>query len=48
MNKKKICVVTGSRSDYGLIYWTLKKFNHSKYVELNIIVTGILKELVIL
>ncbi len=40
MNKKKICVVTGSRSDYGLIYWTLKKFNHSKYVELNIIVTG--------
>ncbi len=37
---KKICVVTGSRAEYGLLYWTLKKLLNSKKIDLNILVTG--------
>jgi GDP/UDP-N,N'-diacetylbacillosamine 2-epimerase (hydrolysing) len=37
---KKICVVTGSRADYGLLYWLLKEINTDKKLELQLIATG--------
>jgi len=41
MNKKrKICVVTGARADYGLLYWTMKEIKKDKKLELQIIATG--------
>lgn len=38
--KKKIAVVTGSRSEYGILYWILKKISESSTLELQLIVTG--------
>lgn len=38
--KKKICVVTGTRADYGLLYWVMKEINASKELELQLVVTG--------
>lgn len=40
MVKRKICVVTGSRSDYGLLYWLLKEIENDDELELQIIATG--------
>ena len=40
MNKKKICVVTGSRAEYGLLYWLLKEIESDKKLKLQLIVTG--------
>ncbi len=40
MNKKKICVVTGSRADYGLLYWTMKAISQSESFILQVAVTG--------
>lgn len=37
---KKICVVSGSRSEYGLLYWLLKEINLSSKFKLQFIVTG--------
>ena len=31
---KKICVVTGSRADYGLLYWILKEIENAADLEL--------------
>jgi len=38
--KRKICVITGTRSEYGLLYWLLKEIQDSNDSELQIIVTG--------
>ncbi|APJ04560.1 UDP-N-acetylglucosamine 2-epimerase [Silvanigrella aquatica] len=38
--KKNICVVTGSRAEYGLLYWIMNYFNHDADINLQIIVTG--------
>ena len=38
--KRKICVVTGSRADYGLLYWTLREIDNSPDLDLQLIVTG--------
>lgn len=38
--KKKICVVTGSRAEYGLLYPLMKKIQQVKEFDLQIIVTG--------
>ena len=38
--KRKICVVTGARADYGLLYWIMKEIKKDKKLELQIIVTG--------
>lgn len=38
--KKKICVVTGTRAEYGLMYWLLKLLEEDKDVTLQLIVTG--------
>jgi len=38
--KRKICVVTGSRAEYGLLYWLLKEIMSDPDLELQLIVTG--------
>ncbi|MBP7653498.1 UDP-N-acetylglucosamine 2-epimerase (hydrolyzing) [Candidatus Dependentiae bacterium] len=38
--KKKICVITGSRAEYGLFYPLLKEIKEDDFFELQIIVTG--------
>lgn len=38
--KKRICVVTGTRADYGLLYWVMKEIEASKELELQLVVTG--------
>lgn len=40
MTKKKICVVTGSRAEYGLLYWLIKEVEANKDLKLQLIVTG--------
>ncbi|MCP4646148.1 MAG: UDP-N-acetylglucosamine 2-epimerase (hydrolyzing), partial [bacterium] len=37
---KKICVVTGTRAEYGLLYWTMKEIQKDPELELQLIVTG--------
>ncbi|WP_238883206.1 UDP-N-acetylglucosamine 2-epimerase [Clostridium sp. YIM B02551] len=37
---KKILVVTGTRSEYGLLYWVMKGIQEDKELELQLIVTG--------
>lgn len=37
---KKIAVFTGTRAEYGLLYWILKGFEKSKDIELQLIVGG--------
>ena len=37
---KKVCVITGTRADYGLLYWTLKALNQETSIKLQICVTG--------
>jgi GDP/UDP-N,N'-diacetylbacillosamine 2-epimerase (hydrolysing) len=37
---RKICVITGTRAEYGLLYWLMKKIDADKDLELQIIVTG--------
>lgn len=40
MRKRKICVVTGTRAEYGLLYWTMKGLLHAPGIEMQILVTG--------
>ncbi|MFX4267581.1 UDP-N-acetylglucosamine 2-epimerase [Aliarcobacter butzleri] len=40
MNKRKVCVVTGTRAEYGLLYWLLKEIEADKELEIQLIVTG--------
>lgn len=40
MNKRKICVVTGTRAEYGLLYWLMKGIQSDPDLELQIIATG--------
>ncbi|WP_224999076.1 UDP-N-acetylglucosamine 2-epimerase [Cesiribacter sp. SM1] len=37
---KKICVVTGTRAEYGLLYWTLKALKEDPTFQLQLCVTG--------
>ena len=37
---RKICVVTGTRADYGLLYWTIKRLSNDKDFSLQLLVTG--------
>lgn len=37
---KKICIVTGTRAEYGLLYWLLKGVNEDPELELQLLVTG--------
>jgi GDP/UDP-N,N'-diacetylbacillosamine 2-epimerase (hydrolysing) len=40
MIKRKICVVTGTRAEYGLLYWLMKEIEADKELQLQLIVTG--------
>ncbi|MDT8384917.1 MAG: UDP-N-acetylglucosamine 2-epimerase [Gammaproteobacteria bacterium] len=37
---RTICVVTGSRAEYGLLYWLMKEIQESPSLELQVIATG--------
>jgi UDP-hydrolysing UDP-N-acetyl-D-glucosamine 2-epimerase len=37
---RKICIVTGSRADYGLLYWVIREVQDDPALQLQIIVTG--------
>ncbi|MAW84568.1 MAG: UDP-N-acetylglucosamine 2-epimerase (hydrolyzing) [Crocinitomicaceae bacterium] len=37
---RKICVITGTRAEYGLLYWVMKSIHQDKELQLQIIVTG--------
>lgn len=38
--KRNICVITGSRSEYGLLYWLMKEIRADKKLRLQLIATG--------
>ena len=38
--KRSICIVTGSRAEYGLLYWLIKQVESDQSLELQLIVTG--------
>src|SRR5262249_30282825 len=38
--RRRICVVTGSRAEYGLLYWVLRALQEAPDVELQLVVTG--------
>lgn len=40
MKKRKICIVTGTRAEYGLLYWLIKGIHEDSDLELQIVVTG--------
>lgn len=40
MLKRKICIITGSRADYGLLYWLMKDIQAGPLFELQLVVTG--------
>ena len=40
MKKRKICVVTGTRAEYGLLRWLMDGINKSTKLDLQIIATG--------
>ena len=37
---KKVCVVTGTRAEYGLLYWLMKEIQTDETLELQVIATG--------
>jgi len=39
-NTRKICVITGTRAEYGLLFWLMKEIEAADDLELQIIVTG--------
>ena len=38
--KRKICVVTGSRAEYGVLYWLMKEIDSDPDLDFQLIVTG--------
>ena len=38
--RRKICVVTGTRAEYGLLYWLMKEIQQDDELELQLVVTG--------
>lgn len=38
--KRRICVVTGSRAEYGLLYWLIHDLAHDPEIEFQLVVTG--------
>tara|TARA_Y100000590_G_C15654260_1_gene989999 strand:- start:426 stop:1586 length:1161 start_codon:yes stop_codon:yes gene_type:complete len=40
MKRRKICIVTGTRAEYGLLYWIMKGIKNDPDLDLQIIVTG--------
>ena len=40
MAKRKICVITGTRAEYGLLYWLMKEIQSDESLQLQIVATG--------
>lgn len=40
MTARRICVITGTRADYGLLYWLLREIDDDPALELQLVVTG--------
>lgn len=40
MPERRICVVTGSRADYGLLFWLMKEIQSDPALELQVVATG--------
>lgn len=40
MSRRKICVVTGTRAEFGLLYWLMKEIQNDSELQLQVIVTG--------
>ena len=40
MTKRKVCVITGTRAEYGLLYWLIKEIESDQDLTLQLIVTG--------
>ena len=39
-NHRKVCVVTGSRAEYGLLYWVMREIQNAENLELQLLATG--------
>lgn len=39
-SRRRVCVVTGTRADYGLLYWPMRELEQDPDIELQLIVTG--------
>ena len=37
---RKICIITGTRAEYGLLYWLLKEIQEDSELSLQLIVSG--------
>ena len=37
---KKVCIVTGTRAEYGLLFWLMKSIKEDSCLDLQIIATG--------
>jgi GDP/UDP-N,N'-diacetylbacillosamine 2-epimerase (hydrolysing) len=40
MTRRKICVVTGSRAEYGILYWLMRGIRDCQELELQVVATG--------
>jgi UDP-N-acetylglucosamine 2-epimerase len=40
MRKRKIAVITGSRAEYGLLYWLMREIGEDSGLSLQVVVTG--------
>jgi GDP/UDP-N,N'-diacetylbacillosamine 2-epimerase (hydrolysing) len=40
IEKRKVCVITGTRAEYGLLYWLMKEINVQNDLCLQLVVTG--------
>jgi len=40
MTKRRICVVTATRAEYGLLFWLLRELQQAPDVDLQLVVTG--------
>ena len=40
MSNRKICVVTGTRAEYGLLFWLMKEISADADMDLQLVVTG--------
>lgn len=40
MEKRRVCVVTGSRAEYGLLYWLLRDLRSDDSLAVSLVVTG--------
>lgn len=40
MTQRRICVITGTRADYGLLYWLIHELHHDPRADLQLVATG--------